>query len=101
MTDIINVSCFFEDEIYCPEITNDPIGGIVGGVASIIIIIISIIIFVIWKRKNKEVKVENPIVHQNDLYSNISNQEEHEERYDTKIVDTNQYYDEYDNAELK
>ena len=79
---------------------NDPIGGIVGGVASIIIIIISIIIFVIWKRKNKEVKVENPIVHQNDLYSNISNQEEHEERYDTKIVDTNQYYDQYDNAEL-
>ena len=46
-------------------------------------------------------EVEKPIVHQNDLYGNISKQEEHEQRYDTKIVDTNQYYDDYDNAELK
>ena len=97
--DIINLSYIFEDNTHFSENTSNFIGGIVGGVA--FIIIIGIIIFVICKRKNNEVKGEKSIVHQNDLYGNISNQEEHEERYDTKIVDTNQYYDDYDNAELK
>ena len=89
-------------DIHFPENTNDLIGGIAGVVTFIIIIIIiSIIVFVIWKRKNNEVKGEKAIVHQNDLYGNISNQEEHEERYDTNIVDTNQYYEDYDNVELE
>ena len=37
-------------------------------------------------------------VHQNDLYGNLSNLEDWQERYDTKIVDTNTYYEDYDNA---
>ena len=34
------------------------------------------------------------IVHQNELYGNLSNQDYFAERYDTNIVDRNQYYEE-------
>ena len=36
---------------------------------------------------------QNVIVHQNDLYGNLTNQDYFDQRYDTKITDTNQYYD--------
>ena len=101
---VMDQNCTFEDKINFPENenTNHLIGGISGGVALfLIILIIGIFIFVIRKRNIKEAPCEKAIVHQNDLYGNISNQEEHEERYDTNIVDTNQYYEDYDNIELK
>ena len=44
-------------------------------------------------------KIENQesIVHQNELYGNMSNEDYFAERYYTNIVDTNQYYeDEYE-----
>ena len=41
------------------------------------------------KRQKDEV-----IVHQNELYGNLSNQDYFEERYDTNILDRNQYYEE-------
>ena len=39
------------------------------------------------------------IVHQNDLYGNLSNQEEWQERYDTNIIDTNTYYEDFNSGE--
>ena len=33
-------------------------------------------------------------IHQNELYGNTSNEDYFAERYDTNIVDTNQYYEE-------
>ena len=98
---VMDQNCTFKDTNKDSENTN-LMGGIAGGVGLfIIIIIICIIIFVIKKRNPKEQKNEKAIVHRNDLYGNISNQEEHEERYDTNIVDTNQYYEDYDNVELE
>ena len=103
---ILNKTCNFDikmnDFIKEDEMTEYIIGGIVGGFV-LIIIIVSIIIIVIKKlnTEDQEVKSKKAIVHQNDLYGNISNQEEHEERYDTNIVDTNQYYEDYDIYELK
>ena len=38
-------------------------------------------------------KEEAAIVHQNVLYGNLSNEDYHAERYDTKITDSNNYYD--------
>lgn len=38
-------------------------------------------------------KEEAAVVHQNVLYGNRSNEDYHAERYDTKITDSNNYYD--------
>ena len=38
-------------------------------------------------------KNQNVITHKNDLYGNLTNQEYFDQRYDTNITDTNQYYD--------
>ena len=46
-------------------------------------------IICISKKQKDEV-----IVHQNELYGNLSNQDYFEERYDTNILDRNQYYEE-------
>ena len=43
---------------------------------------------------NKNQKNQEIIVHQNELYGNLSNQDYFAERYDTNIVDRNQYYEE-------
>ena len=43
---------------------------------------------------NKNSKNQEIIVHQNELYGNLSNDDYFAERYDTNIVDTNQYYEE-------
>ena len=100
---VLNKSCNFETKMNDLKEENQMDTYVIGGVScgAAFIIIIGIIIFVKQKRNIKEVKSEKAIVHQNDLYGNISNQEEHEERYDTNIVDTNQYYEDYDNIELK
>ena len=42
-----------------------------------------------FKKENQEI-----IVNQNELYGNLSNQDYFSERYDTDIVDRNQYYEE-------
>ena len=42
--------------------------------------------------KKNDSKTE-AIVHQNDLYGNVTNEDYFNERYVTNIVDTNQYYD--------
>ena len=50
---------------------------------------------------NKEKSNENIIVHKNDLYGNLTNQDYFDERYDTKITDENQYYEEeYEESKL-
>ena len=43
-------------------------------------------------RKKDDAKKET-IVHQNELYGNVSNEDYFNERYATNIVDKNQYYD--------
>ena len=36
---------------------------------------------------------ENVISHKNDLYGNLTNEEYFDQRYETSITDTNQYYE--------
>ena len=60
-------------------------------------ILLSVIILVnLWKKGLlcKNSNNENVITHKNDLYGNLTNQEYFDQRYDTNIKDTNQYYDE-------
>ena len=38
-------------------------------------------------------KNQNVITHKNDLYGNLTNEEYFDQRYDTNIIDTNQYYE--------
>ena len=45
--------------------------------------------------KNQKSVNKNTIVHQNDLYGNISNQDYFDERYDTNVMDKNENYQEY------
>ena len=42
---------------------------------------------------SKKKSNQNTIVHTNDLYGNITNEDYFDERYDTKFTDTNQYYE--------
>ena len=44
-------------------------------------------------------KEEDAIVHQNELYGNLSNEDYFEERYDTNVVDTNENYQQYEEYE--
>ena len=46
-----------------------------------------------WYISRKTKANQKVIVHQNDLYGNLTNQEYFDQRYDTKVTDTNQYYD--------
>ena len=79
---------------------------IIGGISFAMILLVVIAVVCVMKRKNmycfqegKNDKVDGELkVHQNDLYGNLSNLEEWQERYDTNIVDTNTYYEDYDNA---
>ena len=49
------------------------------------------------KRKSNQ----NIIVHKNDLYGSITNEDYFDERYETKITDENQYYEEdYEESKL-
>ena len=51
---------------------------------------------ILWKRGFKcseKPKNQNVITHKNDLYGNLTNEEYFDQRYDTNIIDTNQYYD--------
>ena len=75
------------------------------GVSSAIILIILFVIAVVCVMKRKEIgcfqggknnRFDGELkVHQNDLYGNLSNQEEWQERYDTNITDKNTYYEDY------
>ena len=62
---VVSVGCCMKKKIWCFQKAND-------------------------SKLNGEVKV-----HQNDLYGNLSNLEEWQERYDTNITDTNTYYEDY------
>ena len=44
-------------------------------------------------------KEEDAVVHQNELYGNLSNEDYFEERYDTNVVDTNENYQQYEEYE--
>ena len=68
------------------------IGGAVGGLV-LLILFISIIFFIC--KKKETVKVDK-----NDLYGNMSEYADHKERYQTNIIDSNQYYEHYDNEEF-
>ena len=59
-------------------------------------ILLSVIILVnLWKKGLlcKNSNNENVNTHKNDLYGNLTNQEYFDQRYDTNITDTNQYYE--------
>ena len=73
--------------------------GIIVPSAVVLVALATIITLFCLKRRglfcfNKNQKKEEIIVHQNELYGNLSNQDYFNERYDTNIVDTNQYYEE-------
>ena len=69
-------------------------------ISTVVLVSLSIFItlFCLKRRRmlcfNKSPKNQEIIVHQNELYGNLSNDEYFAERYDTNIVDTNQYYEE-------
>ena len=71
--------------------------GIIGSSAVVLVGIATLIIvfcvksrgMMCFKKESQEI-----IVHQNELYGNLSNQDYFSERYDTDIVDRNQYYEE-------
>lgn len=68
--------------------------GLIGLSAEVLIGIATLLCL---KRKGMMCfKIENQesIVHQNELYGNMSNEDYFAERYYTNIVDTNQYYEE-------
>ena len=44
-------------------------------------------------------KEEDAVVHQNELYGNLSNEDYFEERYDTNVVDTNENYQQFEEYE--
>ena len=62
---------------------------------SIVCILTAILIILVKKRLicSEKKSIENVIVHKNDLYGNLTNEEYFDQRYDTKVTDTNQYYD--------
>ena len=73
--------------------------GITVPSAVVLVALASFITLFCMKRRglvcfNKNQKKEEIIVHQNELYGNLSNQDYFNERYDTNIVDKNQYYEE-------
>ena len=73
----------------------------------IVICLFSIILLVLVKKDvivcgKKKTDQNNIIVHKNDLYGNLTNQDYFDQRYDTKITDKNQYYEgEYEYSEHK
>ena len=69
---------------------------ITSGIVALLFLIVFVLCFLKRKGficgKRKDVREES-IVHQNELYGNVTNQDYFDERYDTNIVDKNQYYD--------
>ena len=101
-TSITNVSCNTQHSIAeNRKVENDHINHIVLGstIPSVLLIFVLIIVTICLKKKGiicaKEERNENTIVHQNDLYGNLSNQDYFDERYDTNVVDMNETYQQY------
>ena len=70
--------------------------GLAGGGGGILLVMVVVVIVLIIKKKQKmcfKRKEEAALVHQNVLYGNLNNEDYHAERYDTRITDTNTYYD--------
>jgi len=86
---------------WTPKIETDIHLTIGISLATILTFLVVITVTCVMKRKKfccfqdkVKNKVDNDLkVHKNDLYGNLSNLDEWKERYDTKIVDTNTYYD--------
>ena len=88
------------DEVNDEEIQSDERSvDIFVTIAIAVTILVGIIFFVLFCLKRKEVICKKDdsraeaIVHQNDLYGNVTNEDYFNERYVTNIVHTNQYYD--------
>ena len=95
-----NISCIGQDtenENGTKKKTIIVLGSTITSTLAISVIIIVTVCLLkkgILCDKNKAAN-ENAIVHQNDLYGNISNQDYFDERYDTNIVDKNENYQQY------
>ena len=65
-------------------------------IPSLCILFTVIILVILWKKGiicHEKPNNQNVITHKNDLYGNLTNQEYFDQRYDTNILDTNQYYE--------
>ena len=99
---VYHKDCDEEQELSSSEASSEEkqaiILGVVSSIGVLILIATSLTLFCLKRRgiicSNKNQKKEEIIVHQNELYGNLSNQDYFAERYDTNIVDRNQYYEE-------
>ena len=71
------------------------IGLAAGGGGILLLVTVVGIVFMLRRKQMMCFKKqeEEALVHQNVLYGNLNNEEYHAERYDTRITDTNNYYD--------
>ena len=83
------------------KVRNETIIFLGSTISSFILLVVFIIVIgclvkkgIICSKKKNSVN-ENVIVHQNDLYGNLSNQDYFDERYDTNIVEMNENYQHY------
>ena len=99
---------YFEENTDVDELATTENVPLIIGVSLAIIFAIVVIITVVCVLRMKKIccfqdiksKVDGDVkVHQNDLYGNLSNQEEWQERYDTNIIDTNTYYEDFNSGE--
>ena len=93
-----NISCNTQNSKATNKEFNIILASTISSVLLVCILVIVIVCLVkkdiICSKKQKSVD-ENTIVHQNDLYGNISNQDYFDERYDTNVVDKNENYEQY------
>ena len=72
--------------------------GLIGSSAVVLAVLATFLTIFCLKRRgiicSHKNTMEESIVHQNELYGNLSNEEYFAERYDTNIVDRNLYYEE-------
>ena len=96
----ISVSDVCEKGMEDEEIqSNESSTNIIIFISIAVTILVCLIFFLLFCMKKKGVirkkddAKKETIVHQNELYGNVSNEDYFNERYATNIVDKNQYYD--------
>ena len=95
----LNTSEVFSEENDTDAIKSQTlVFGLIGLSATVLVGLATFITVYCLKRKGiiciSKKQKDEVIVHQNELYGNLSNQDYFEERYDTNILDRNQYYEE-------